>query len=98
MTPFHLLSAIVDYQDHHYADDTFLSVGRVTFKESFGPFQQGEVIESLVLDYVRGYIEECDDKGEVLRKCAVKLVLDPDRKDPVFTEEEEEILASVITN
>jgi hypothetical protein len=85
-----LIDALVEFEDWHDGDVTFISVGPARFKKDFGPWKEGEKVESLNLDYSRGYIEECDDNGEVIRKCAVKLTVDTDRKPPSRNEDDEE--------
>lgn len=85
-----LIDVLVEFDEWHDGDVTFISVGPATFKEDFGPWRKGETVDSLTLDYSRGYIEEYDDKGEVVRRCAVKLMIDSDRKPPARNDEDED--------
>ncbi len=85
-----LIDSLVEFEDWHDGDVTFISVGPATFKQDFGPWRVGEKVGNLTLDYSRGYLEEYDDAGEVVKKCAVKLSLDGERKPPSRNDDEED--------
>jgi hypothetical protein len=74
------LLGVADFIECHDGDETFMCIGPATFRQDFGPWSEGEKVDNLTIDYVRGYLEECDANGSVVRKCAIKLVVDCDRK------------------
>lgn len=80
---------LLEYQEYYDSDGSFLSVGNATFKQDFGPWKQGENIKCLTIDYLRGYIEECDDECKVVKKCAIKVIIDNDRKPSVRKDDDE---------
>ncbi len=85
-----LIGNLVDFTCCHDGDDTFIAVGNATFKQDFGPWKKGDKVENLTLDYDGCYIEEYDDEGEVVKKCAVKLVVDGERKPPTHRHDEDD--------
>ena len=86
--PNGLIDSLVDFEDWHDGDATFIMVGPATFKKDFGPWKTGEQVDTLTLDYARGTLEEHNDRGDLVRRAAVCLTIDADRK-PVTPSEDD---------
>lgn len=74
-----LLDAILDFGEMYDGDVTHLSVGAVVFKKDFGPWKTGDRADHIMLDYVGGYIEQRDDRGNLVQVVNVKLTVDMER-------------------
>lgn len=75
-----LIDQLVEFDEWHDGDVTFIMVGPATFKRDFGPWKKGEAVDSLTLDYSRGTLEEHSDDGKLVRRAAVCLAVDGNRK------------------
>jgi hypothetical protein len=76
-----LIDALVEFEDWHDGDATFILVGPATFRRDFGPWKKGEVVDTLSLDYSRGVLEEHNERGDLVRRVAVCLAIDVARTD-----------------
>jgi hypothetical protein len=77
--PDGLLDAIIDFDEFYEGDLTYVSVGAVVFKKDFGPWKAGDRADNILLDYVGGYIEQSDDRGNLIQTVKVKLAVDTER-------------------
>ena len=64
-----------DYESCDYLDDGIVQYYNAKFQEDFGPWKNGKIVETLVLDIPSGVAQEYSDSGAVVKQVKIKMVI-----------------------